>query len=95
MESKYLGKVYEGFEVIEYYKQNPYKKQYANESKLNYHNAYNYVLYNAERKQAITLSGNQLRLLASGARTIQEMFETRRGGYKNKQLGYFKKKYIL
>ena len=95
MESKYLGKVYEGFEVIEYYKQNSYKKQYANDVKPVEHRAYNYVLYNAERKQAITLSGNQLRLLESGARTIQEIFETRRGGYKNKQLGYFKKKYVL
>ena len=95
MESKYLGKVYEGFEVIEYFKQNSYKKQYANDSKPVEHRAYSYILYNDERKQAITLSGNELRHLESGARTIQEIFETRRGGYKNKQLGYFKKKYIL
>lgn len=29
MESKYLRKVYEGFEVIEYFKQNSYKKKYV------------------------------------------------------------------
>ena len=95
MESKYLGKVYEGFEVIEYFKQNSYKKKYANDSKPVEHRAYSYILYNAERKDAITLSGNQLRLLESGARTIDEMLSARRGGYKNKQLGYFKKKYVL
>lgn len=95
MESKYLGKVYEGFEVIEYFKQNSYKKKYANDSKPIEHRAYSYILYNAERKDAITLSGNQLRLLDSGVRTIAEMLSGRRGGYKNKQIGYFKKKYVL
>ena len=94
MESKYLGKVYEGFEVIEYFKQNSYKKKYANDSKPVEHRAYSYILYNAERKDAITLSGNQLRLLESGARTIDEMLSAKRGGYKNKQLSYFKKKYL-
>ena len=95
MESKYLGKVYEGFEVIEYFKQNSYKKKYANDSKPVEHRAYNYVLYNKERKQAITLSGNTLRRLEAGYTTIKEMFECRRGSYKNKQLSYFKKKYVL
>ena len=94
MESKYLGKVYEGFEVIEYYKQNPYRKQYANDSKAVEHNAYNYVLYNKDRKQAITISGNALRHLNAGHTTIKEMFECRRGGCKNKQLAYYKKKYL-
>ena len=95
MESKYLGKIYEGFEVIEYYKQNAYKTTYGKDVKPVPHNAYNYVLYNKERKQAITISGNALRHLNAGHTTIKDMFETKRGGYKNKQLGYFKKKYVL
>ena len=93
MTSKYLGKVYEGFEVIEYYKQNPYKKQYAGDSKAVEHNAYNYVLYNKDRHQALTISGNALRHLNAGDTTIKEMFELRRGAYKNKQLASFKKKH--
>ena len=95
MTSKYLGKVYEGFEVIEYFQQKPYKKQYVNDSKPVEHRAYSYILYNAQSKDAMTLSGNQLRLLESGARTIKDMLSARKGGYKNKQLGYFKKKYVL
>lgn len=55
----------------------------------------NYVLYSKGRKQAITISGNTLRRLNAGYTTIQEIFETRRGGYKNKQLASFKKKYVL
>ena len=94
MESKYLGKAYEGFEVIGYFKQNSYKKKYANDSKPKEHRAYNYVLYNKERKQAITLSGNTLRRLTAGYTTIKEMFECKHGGYKNKQLTYLKKKYL-
>ena len=94
MESKYLGKVYEGFEVIEYFKQNSYRKQYVNDSKPVEHRAYNYVLYNKERKQAITISGNTLRRLNAGYTTIKEMFELKRGAYTNKQLASFKKKYL-
>ena len=94
MTSKYLGKIYEGFEVIEYYKQNSYRKQYANDSKPVEHRAYNYVLYNKDRHQALTISGNALRHLNAGDTTIKEMFETKHGNYKNKQLASFKKKYL-
>ena len=95
MESKYLGRIYEGFEVVECYKQNSYKKQYANDSKPVEHGAYNYILYNAEKKDALIVSGKQLRLLDLGTRTIHDMLFSRKGGYTNKQLNYFKKKYVL
>ena len=76
MTSKYLGKVYDGFEVVEYYKKNSYVKQYGKESKPTYHNAYDYKLYNRGTYQVLTLSGTQLRLLESGKRTIWDMLHT-------------------
>ena len=93
MESKYLGKSFEGFEVVEYYRVNDYRKSY-NGNKIMPHSAYNYILVNHETKDALTLSGNQLRLLNNGVRTIHDMLSCRVGGYRNKQLKFFKQKYL-
>ena len=91
MTSKYLGKVYDGFEVVNYYLQNKYKKQYASDSKATDHRAYNYELYNTQTQQHLTLSGNQLRMLEAGKRSIPEMLKTNARASKNKQINAYLK----
>lgn len=83
--SKYLGQEFEGFKVVRYYMRNEYKKVYGN-PKQNNHRSYNYELYNATTQQHLTLSGNQLRLIANGKRTISEMLTTNARSSKNPQI---------
>lgn len=91
MQSKYLGKVYDGFEVVNYYMCNNYKKRYGREKKPVEHRAYNYELYNDHTKQHLTLSGNQIRILESGKRTIHQMLTSNAFASKNPRINaYFK-----
>lgn len=91
MESKYIGRIYDGFKVVNGYLKNNYKKSYNN-SKCIPHRAYNFELYNEETLQHLTLSGNQLRLIDKGIKSIKTMlYETSFGG-KNKQINSYRKK---
>ena len=89
--SKFLGKEFEGFKVVRYFVKNKYKKVYGNPKQKD-HRAYSYELYNETTKQHLTISGNQLRLLNDGRRTISQMLSIdSRGGYKNPQINAYKK----
>ena len=89
--SKYLGKTYEGFTVIKYFVRNNYAKIYGN-PKQKVHPAYSYELYNSTTHQHLTISGNQLRLLENGSRTISQMLDcSNKGGMKNPQIRDYKK----
>ena len=85
MESKYIGKTYEGFKVINYYRKNEYRKIYKN-PKRKTHSSYNYELYNETTKQHLTLSGNQLRLINNGRRTINQMLTSTARRSRNPQI---------
>jgi len=89
--SAYIGRVYDGFKVVRYYKVNDYKKIYGREIKLNVHNAYNYELYNETTNQHLTLSGNQMRLINSGKRTINQMLNESIKGGKNTKINAYRK----
>lgn len=91
MTSKYLGKVYDGFEVVGYHLQNRYRKQYGKDLKPSDHRSYNYDLYNHRTHQHLTLSGNQIRLLESGKRSIPQMLSTTAPASKNKQINAYLK----
>ena len=92
MDSKYVGKVFEGYEVVNYFVKNKYKTQYKNDLKDKDHRAYSYTLVNYDKRDSIVLSGNQLRRLNNGETTINEMFNgSSLGGYKNKKIGNYKK----
>lgn len=89
--SKYLGKTYEGFTVIRYFVRNNYAKIYGN-PKQKVHPAYSYELFNSTTHQHLTISGNQLRLLENGSRTISQMLDySNKGGMKNPQIRDYKK----
>lgn len=89
--SKYLGKTYEGFTVVSYFVKNNYAKIYGN-PKQKVHPAYSYELYNSVTHQHLTISGNQLRLLENGSRTISQMLDySNKGGMKNPQIRDYKK----
>lgn len=83
--SKYLGQEFEGFKVVKYYMKNKYAKVYKN-PKQKTHVAYNYELYNETTQQHLTLSGNQLRLIANGKRTIAEMLSSTARRSRNPQI---------
>lgn len=80
MQSKFLGKEYEGFVVIEAYLRDTNKKQYGKDKKPTQHRSYTFVLENKEADISFTLSGNQLRLIDQGKRTIKEMLTSSHGG---------------
>lgn len=88
-ESKYLGNTYDGFTVVGYYKKNDYKNQYGKDTKPTYHRSYDYNLYNYETQQHLTLSGNQLRLLQSGKRTITDMLSTNAHASRNPRINAY------
>ena len=88
--SKYLGQSFEWYVVIRYWLQNLYNKVYNN-PKQKWHGSYNYELYNHETNKRLTISGNQLRLLASGKRTISQMLSTKAKGSKNPQINAYLK----
>lgn len=90
MQSKYIGKVYNGFKVVNYYVNNTYKKAYKN-SKLIEHRAYNYELYNEETLQHLTLSGNQLRLIDKGIKDLDVMLHQTTFGGKNVKINAYRK----
>ena len=89
--SKFLGKEYDGFKVVHYYRKNDYKKIYGREIKLRVHNAYDYELYNETTNQHLTLSGNQLRLIENGKTTIHKMLNETRFGGKNIKINAYRK----
>ena len=91
MESKYIGRSYEGFEVVNCFRKNPYKKKYGKDKKPTIHAAYSYDLYNKETQQHLTLSGNQLRRIESGKRTISEMLNTKARASKNPRINAYLK----
>ena len=103
--SKFLGKEYEGYKVIDYYclntyeeietRKTHYKRKPAEDRDYRIqHRAYKYILYNAKTKYRLTISGNQLRLIDSGKRTISDMFNSKKGGYKNKQIRKYKQRFF-
>lgn len=88
--NKYIGKTFEGYEVIERKLKNSYKKSYAG-NPTTAHRAYDYVLFNKKENKTITISGNELRLINNGKRTIKEMFNNDAPGSKNSMLNELKK----
>ena len=92
--SRFLGKEYEGFVVTKAFLKNEYRKQYGKDSKPAQHRAYSFLLENKERNIAFTLSDNQLRLIDSGKRTIEQMLTSAKGGCKNPQLCEIKRKVL-
>ena len=89
--SKYLGKTYEGFTVVRYFVRNSYAKIYGN-PKQKLHPAYSYELFNSTTHQHLTISGNQLRLLENGSRTLSQMLSIdNNGGMRNPQIRAYKK----
>ena len=91
MTSKYLGKTYGSYKVVNYFLKDKHKKAYNSSKSPKEHRAYSYVLLDENSSESLVISGNQLRLLESGKRTINQMLQIGRGGYKNKQIGYIKK----
>jgi hypothetical protein len=90
LRSKFLGKEYDGFKVVNYFVKNDYKKVYKNAKQKN-HRAYNYELYNETTKQHLTISGNQLRLIDSGKTTINKMLHENKKGGKNLKINAYRK----
>lgn len=88
--SKYLGKEFEGFRVVRYYMKNKYKKVYKNPKQKN-HPSYNYELYNETTQQHLTISGNQLRLIANGKTTIYKMLNESYKGGKNLKINEYRR----
>lgn len=92
MISKFLGKEYEGFTVVKAFLKSNYKNKYGKDKKPTQHKAYSFILENKVKNITITISGNQLRLIDQGKRTIEQMLSSPRGGgYKNKFIREFKK----
>lgn len=83
MESKYLGKTYGNYKVINYYKKKDYKSKYFNDKKYTTHNAYNYILINVKDGLALSLAGNTLRLIDKGVKNIEEVVNGKFFQYKN------------
>ena len=90
--SKYLGKKFEDFVCVGYGLDFNYKKQYGNESKPTDHRYYKYNLYRQSDGLILELSGNQMRLLNNGSRTISQMLSSTARGSKNKQINEYKKR---
>ena len=82
-QSKYIGKVYDGFEVVFVFEKNPYIKRYGKETKPQKHPAYDFLLLNKEVGLSLLLSGNQMRLINNGKRSISEMLATTARGSRN------------
>ena len=83
MESKYLGKTYGNYKVINYYKKNDYKNKYLNDKKYTTHNAYSYILVSIKDRLALALTGNTLRLIDKGVKNIEEVVKGKFFQYKN------------
>lgn len=91
MNSKYIGMVFDGWQVCGKFLRNNYNKVYNN-MKQKTHNAYSYFLVNTKNtSQTLTLSGNTLRLLSKGNRSLNAMLNSRGG--KNSQLNLLRKAY--
>lgn len=86
MNSKFLGREYEGFVVIKAYLKNDYMKQYGKDKQPKQHKAYSFILENKKTGLQITISDNQMRLIDKGVRTIRDMFTSPKGGCKNPQI---------
>ena len=80
--SKYIGRIYEGFEVISAFEKCSYRRKYGKESKIHTHAAYSFILQN-QNNEYLILSGNQLRLIDDGQRSIKGMFSTKAYSSKN------------
>lgn len=93
MKSKYLGKTYGNYKVINYYKKADYKNKYINDKPYTYHNTYTYILINLKDKVTLSLSGNTLRLIDKGLKTIDTVIEGKVFQYKNNMR--IKSNYIL
>ena len=88
--NKYIGKTFEGYKVVERKLKNNYNKSYAGKNTAQ-HRAYDYVLYNKKKDSTIIISGNQLRLINAGKRTIKDMFDNSARGSKNTIINQLKK----
>jgi len=85
MNSKYIGMIFDGWQVCGKFLKNAYNKVYNN-PKQKTHNAYSYILVNTKNNnQTLTLSGNTLRLMLKGNRTMSNLLSATKCS-KNRQL---------
>lgn len=94
MNSKFLGKIYEGYEVVDAFVNKKYNDRlYGKDKKYYGHRSYNYTLFNSQENNSITVSGNQLRLIDSGERTIYDMLHSSSRRCRNRQITEYKRQF--
>lgn len=89
MNSKFKDMIFEGWMVSGRFVRNTYAKVYKN-PKQKVHRAYSYLLVNTKNtKQYLILSGNTVRLLFNGTKTMTQLLSSTGG--KNSELTALRK----